>query len=154
MDQALQLTPDQAQQKVYTYLRTTYALPDAISKIITAQSGHETNGWTSNVYETLNNLFGYGYTGSTYTFYPYGIQDSIDDLVGWLDRHVPGYESMTDPADYAAAIRAKGYYTDSLSNYAAGVARWYNDNLQLAAGITVAGLVGVALLVVFLLKEK
>jgi flagellum-specific peptidoglycan hydrolase FlgJ len=155
MDQAAYITPDQAQKIIYTYLRQTYGLPDPISKIITAQSGHETNGWTSNVYLKDNNLFGYGYDGSgNYTFYPYGIQDSVDDLVGWLDRHLPGYETITVPDDYAQAIRSKGYYTDSEVNYSNGISRWINNNLQIAAGLSVVAIVGIGVLVYLMISRK
>jgi hypothetical protein len=153
MNVAIDTSPEQAQQIIYNYLRANYGLPDAISKIITAQSGHETTGWTSNVYRTDNNCFGYGYTGGGNYYFYNSIEDSVDDVVGWLDRHVPGYEYITDGDDYAAAIRARGYFTDNLSTYQNGIARWYNDNLQLAAGVGVAALVGLGLLLYFVLKK-
>ena len=110
MNQAVNITPGQAQQIIYDRLRSFYGLPDPVSKIIVGQSGHETAGWTSNVYLTDNNLFGYGYDGAgNYTYYPNGIEDSINDLVGWLDRHTPGYETLTDPGEYAALIKGSGY---------------------------------------------
>jgi hypothetical protein len=152
-DVAAYISPNDAEVKIYSYLRTTYALADPIAKIITAQSGHETNGWTSNVWLKNNNGFGYGYQGNG-IYESYGtIQDSIDDVVGWLDRHVPGYEFFTDPAQYAAGIRAAGYYTDSLANYTAGIRRWFDNNLQIAAGVSVAVVVGLVLLY-FLVKNK
>lgn len=153
MDQAINLTPDAAQQTIYSYLRTTYALPDPISKIITAQSGHETGGWTSNIWLSNNNGFGYGYQGNgVYNSYP-SIQDSIDDVVGWLDRHAPGYETFTDPDTYAQALKNAGYYTDAESNYSNGITRWLNDNLQLVAGGSVAVLVGLVLLFYLVFKK-
>jgi hypothetical protein len=153
MDTAQNLTPDQAQQVIYSWLRTNYALPDPISKIITAQSGHETGGWTSNIWLQNNNGFGYGYQGGgNYEFYN-TVQDSVDDLIGWLGRHVPGYETITDPDTYAQALKNNGYYTDSESNYSAGVSRWLNNNLQLVAGGSVAVLVIVALLIYLVTKK-
>lgn len=154
-NQAADITPAQAEKIIYDYLRTQYALPDTISKIITAQSGHETNGWTSNVWLKDNNGFGYGYQGGgNYTYYPYGITDSVDDLVGWLDRHVPGYETFTDPDQYAQALKDAGYYTDVESNYSAGISRWFNNNLQLISGASVALIVGIFLAGWFLFKKK
>jgi hypothetical protein len=153
MDTANNLTPDQAQQVIYSWLRSNYALPDTISKIITAQSGHETGGWTSNIWFQNNNGFGYGYQGGgLYNSYP-SVQDSVDDVVGWLDRHVPGYESIQDPDTYAQALKNNGYYTDSEANYSAGISRWLNDNLQLVAGGSVAIIV-VGLLLLYLLIKK
>lgn len=154
MDQAQNITPDQAQEIIYKYLRTTYALPDPISKLITAQSGHETAGWTSHIWLQNNNGFGYGYQGGgNYEYYP-AIQDSIDDLVGWLDRHALGYENFTDPDQYAQALKNAGYYTDMETNYAAGISRWFNNNLQLVAGGSVAVLVGLVLLAWLIFKKK
>jgi hypothetical protein len=152
-DIAANLSPDQAEQSIYTWLRTNYALPDPISKIITAQSGHETNGWTSNVWFTYNNGFGYGYQGNgIYESFDF-IQDSVDAVVGWLDRHVPGYENIQDPDTYAQALHDNGYYTDSEANYSAGISRWLNNNLQLVAGASVAVLVVAAVIIYILLKK-
>jgi hypothetical protein len=153
MDTAASLTPDQAQQVIYDTLRTSYGLPDTISKLITAQSGHETAGWTSNVYQTLNNCFGFGYTGGG-NYYAYNsIEDSVSDLVNWLSNNAPGFQNITDADTYAMALKNGGYYTDTESNYAAGIQNWFNNNLQLAAGIGVAGIVAIGLLLFFILKK-
>jgi hypothetical protein len=154
MNTAQNTTPAQAQQIIYNFLRTAYGLPDAISKIITAQSGHETAGWTSNVYTTFNNAFGYGFTGGG-NYYGYNsIEDSVSDVVNWLSNNVPGFQNLTDPDQYATAIRAKGYYTDTESNYAQGIWDYLNDNLQLVAGVSVAALVGIGLLIFILIQKK
>jgi hypothetical protein len=153
-DIASNVTPDQAQKIIYNYLRSNYVLPDPISKIITAQSGHETNGWTSHIWLTDNNGFGYGYQGNgIYYNYP-SIQDSVDDLAGWLGRHVPGYENFTDPDQYAQALKDAGYYTDAESNYSAGISRWFNNNLQMVAGGSVAVVVGIILVVWFIIQKR
>ena len=153
MDTAATLTPDQAQQVIYDTLRQSYGLPDTISKLITAQSGHETAGWTSNVYQTLNNCFGFGYTGGG-NYYAYNsIEDSVSDLVNWLSNNAPGFQNITDADAYATALKNGGYYTDTESNYAAGIQNWFNNNLQLAAGIGVAGIVAIGLLLFFILKK-
>ena len=153
MDTAANVTPDQAQQIIYDTLRTGYDLPDAIAKIITAQSGHETAGWTSNIYITLNNCFGFGYTGGG-NYYGYNsIEDSVSDVVNWLSNNVPNFQNITDPDTYATALKASGYYTDTETNYAAGITNYINNNLQLVAGFSVAALVGVGLLL-YLLVHK
>jgi flagellum-specific peptidoglycan hydrolase FlgJ len=154
MNTAQNLTADQAQQVIYDTLRTAYNLPDPIAKIITAQSGHETAGWTSNIYRTLNNCFGFGYSGNG-NYYGYNsIEDSVSDLVNWVSNHVPDFQNMTDEDEYAQALHDNGYYTDTESNYAAGLERWYNNNLQLAAGIGVAALVGIALFLYLIFKKS
>jgi hypothetical protein len=146
MNIAVNLSPDQSEQAIYNAARNNN-LPDAISKIITAQSGHETAGWTSNVYLSDNNAFGYGYDGAG-NYYAYeSVEDSVSDLVGWLTRHVPNFQDITDPDIYAASLKSKGYYGDTQTNYAAGIERWFNDNLtETGAGIGVAAIVGIVLI--------
>jgi hypothetical protein len=153
MNTAANTTPEQAETIIYNFLRTAYGLPDAISKIITAQSGHETNGWTSNVYNTLNNAFGFGYSGSG-NYYGYNsIEESVTDVVNWLSEKVPDFQNITDPDVYAAAIQGHGYFTDNLTTYENGIQRWLNNNLALGAGI---GVVGVCLVValIWILTKK
>lgn len=153
MNTAQNTTPAQAQEVIYTFLRTAYGLPDQISKIITAQSGHETAGWTSNVFLTLNNAFGFGYTGGG-AYYGYNsIEDSVSDVVNWLSNNVPGFQNITDPDQYAAAIQAKGYFTDNLSTYENGIENWFNANLALGAGIGIGGVVLAAIVIYFLTKK-
>lgn len=153
MNTAQNTTPDQAQEVIYSFLRTGYGLGDTIAKIITAQSGHETAGWTSNVYKTLNNAFGFGYSGGG-NYYGYNsIEDSVSDVVNWLSTTVPDFQNITDRDTYAQALKDHGYYTDAESNYANGIENWYNNNLQLAAGISVAALVGIGLLLYLLIKK-
>lgn len=153
MDTAANLTPAQAQQIIYDTLRTGYDLPDPIAKIITAQSGHETAGWTSNVYKTLNNCFGFGYTGGG-NYYGYNsIEDSVSDVVNWLSNNVPNFQNITDADTYATALKAAGYYTDSETNYSQGIANYINNNLQLIAGGSLAVLVGIGVLVYLLIHK-
>jgi Mannosyl-glycoprotein endo-beta-N-acetylglucosaminidase len=153
MNTAANTTADQAQQIIYNFLRNSYGLGDTIAKIITAQSGHETAGWTSNVYKTLNNCFGFGYTGGG-NYYGYSsIEDSVSDVVNWLSNNVPDFQNITDADTYATALKNAGYYTDTESNYASGIENWINNNLQLAAGISVAALVGIGLVLWLLLKK-
>jgi hypothetical protein len=153
VDTATNTTPDQAQQIIYDTLRTGYDLPDAIAKIITAQSGHETAGWTSNVYLTLNNCFGFGYVGGgAYNGYN-SIEDSVSDVVNWLSNNVPNFQAITDPDTYATALKAAGYYTDTETNYAQGIENYINNNLQLVVGGSVA-LLAVAAVVLLIIFEK
>lgn len=153
MNTSTNTTPAQAQQIIYSFLRTAYNLPDQISKIITAQSGHETAGWTSNVYLTLDNAFGFGYTGGG-NYYAYNsIEDSVSDVVNWLSNNVPGFQNITDPDVYATAIRAKGYFTDNLSTYENGLQNWFNSDLALGAGIGVGGVLVLSVLIYFMIKK-
>lgn len=159
MNTAENTTPDQAQQIIYNLLRSGYGLADNISKIIVAQSGHETAGWTSHVYETLNNAFGFGYLGGgNYNGYN-SIEDSVSDVVNWLTSKInagtfPALNTIPDIDTYAQALKDNGYYTDNESNYASGMANWFNNNLALGAAISVTGLLGVCLLIFFLIKKR
>lgn len=156
MSTAVSLTPDLAQQVIYNQLRTDN-IPDPLSKLVTAQSGHETGGWTSNVYKTLNNAFGYGYNGSTYKDYD-SVEESAHEISLYLNRRVnegsfPPLDQITDAGQYATLLKNAGYYSDNSDNYSAGISRWFNNNLQIAAGISVAAVVGIGLFVYFLLKK-
>lgn len=159
MNTATNTTPAQAQQIIYDLLRTGYGLPDTISKIIVAQSGHETAGWSSNVYKTLNNAFGYGYVGNgNYNGYN-SIEDSVSDVVNWLTGKIqagtfPALNTITDIGTYAQALSDNGYYTDSESNYAGGMANWFNNNLALGATLSVAAVLGIALLIFLVVRRK
>lgn len=151
--QAANLSPDQSQKLIYSTL-VDQGIPDPLAKIVTAQSGHETNGWTSHVFLTLNNAFGYGFDGSSYKQYS-SVEDSVSDIVAYIQRRVrdgsfPSLDQITDPNQYAELLKnaAPGeYYQDTESNYAAGIARWFNDNLTtgvvLSAGLILAIAVGV-----------
>lgn len=154
MSIAANLSPAQAEGIIYNFLRKSYGLGDQISKIITAQSGHETNGWTSNVYETLNNCFGYGYSGGGNYWGYNSIEESVTDVVNWLSDKVPDFQNITDPDVYAQALKDQGYYTDSESNYSAGIMRWFNQNLALAAGIGVAGILVISAIIYLIIRKK
>lgn len=158
MSFAVDLTPDQAQQIIYNVLRGA-GLTDVAAKILTGQSGHETNGWTSNVWTSDNNAYGFGYDGDG-NYYAFGsIEDSVYAVLDWIGGKqsagtFPDLSTITDETQYATLLKNNGYYSDSLTNYAAGIQRWYNDNLSLVAGAGVAALVGIGLLFYFIFKKK
>jgi len=158
MSFALDLTPDQAQQIIYNVLRGV-GLTDVAAKIITAQSGHETNGWTSNVWNSDNNGFGFGYDGAGNYYAFNGIEDSVYALLDWIAGKqaagtFPDLGTITDETQYATILKSNGYYSDSPTNYAAGIQRWYNDNLTLIAGVSFAGAVAIFLCVYFFIYKK
>lgn len=133
MSVANNLTPDQSQQVIYSELLSA-GIPPALAVLVTAQSGHETAGWTSHVYLTDNNAFGYGYNGSTYKQYS-SVEASADDLADYLARRenegsFPALDTITDPAQYAALLKNAGYYTDSQTTYTNGILNYMNTALQ------------------------
>lgn len=153
MSLASQLSPDRAQSVIYTQLLND-GIPDPLATLVTAQSGHETNGWTSNVFLQNNNAFGYGFTGSSYKAYD-SVEASADELAAYLGRRVadgsfPDLSTITTADQYAALLKQAGYYGDTTTNYAAGIARWFAANIPLASGTL--GIIAAGLLFWYLAK--
>lgn len=151
MSLATQLTPDQSEQLIFSSL-VSGGIPQTLAQLVAAQSGHETAGWTSNVYLTDNNAFGYGYNGTSYKVYA-AVEDSAADLVGYLNRRVadgsfPPLDQITTPDQYAALLKQAGYYSDTETNYLNGLENWLNDNLGTVA--VVAGGSGLIIVLVLL----
>lgn len=144
-------------------------LPDALSRLIVAQTQHETATsiggrmvpYTSNAFVIDNNAIGYKWVGSRYQTAPgikssegdfYGhyryFDDSIEELIDWIYRRraegrFPADLSSIRTADeYARLLKQSGYYGAPESQYAAGLKRWGAGMIQ-AAG---AGILGLALL--------
>lgn len=118
------------------YLVNVLGATEEMARVIMCQAAHETGFWTSNVWEHSNNMFGMkihsrkvkgkndnslNYKGyATYTHYT----GSLEDIVDWLKRHKL-FNKITSIPDYAAAIRAKGYYEASLEEYTKGMLNAY-----------------------------
>lgn len=158
MSFAVDLTPDQAEQIIYNVLRGA-GLTDVAGKILTGQSGHETNGWTSNVWTSDNNGYGFGYDGEGSYYAFNSIEDSVYALLSWIGGKqsagtFPDLSVITDETQYAALLKSNGYYSDSPTNYAAGIQRWYNDNLTLVGGISAVALIGIAVVFYLFFKKK
>lgn len=115
-----------------------------LAELITAQARHESANFTSNLFKKYNNAVGYSYyRGSPYQtgagsnadngapIAAYGrLEDSIKELVDWLYRRsregkLPPLKSLTTPSAYAEALKASGYYGDTLQNYLKGLANWF-----------------------------
>jgi hypothetical protein len=154
MSQAINLTPDQSQSVIFTRLMSA-GIPADLSRLVVGQSGHETSGWTSNVYLSHNNAFGYGYTGTGYKDYD-TVESSADELVGYLNRRVlqsgwPSLDQITDPSQYGNLLKQAGYYEDSADNYINGIIRWYPGTISGGSDIN-AGLLIAAVMAFVLLK--
>lgn len=158
MSIAKNIIPSIAEQLIYNTLRAG-GIPDPLAKFVTAQSGHETQGWTSAVWYKDNNGFGYGYDGKgNYKYYD-SIEESADELVRYLNRRVdrgdfPALASITDPDQYAQLLKNAGYYGDTESNYSNGILRWFNNNLQFVEGAAGIIIIFVTLLLFFLNNER
>jgi flagellum-specific peptidoglycan hydrolase FlgJ len=116
---------------------------DAAANLLVAQAKHETANFTSHVFDTDNNLFGYNYAGQSlaspglaqpgggnYAHYD-NYQDSIDDVLGWFARREAEgafiINSLTTPQAYAQALKDAGYYTGPLTAYLNGLARYLGN---------------------------
>lgn len=111
------------------------------AKLIVAQARHETGNYTSNIFKLNNNLFGMKYVkqplatkgsaspkseGDFYARYS-SVGDSVKDLI---DRNYAlsrggvspdQLKSASDSLDFATKLKARGYYGDTISNYANGL---------------------------------
>lgn len=154
-------------QIIYNTLKGD-GIPDPLSLFVVAQAKHETANFTSNVFKTCNNAFGYkavfGATpctqapeGGSYKFYPGGVVDSAHELSAYLKRRVadgkfPALQTITSPEQYATLLKNAGYYGAPLNEYIAGLLRWIQryDSAILGTGSVL--LIGVV--IYQLLKNK
>lgn len=126
-------------------------LPDALARLMLAQSKHETGNYTSNLFRKYNNAFGYSYSGSQYQIAAgsnadnglpiaaySSIEDSARELVDYIYRRraagqFPALDTITTPEQYAALLKKVGYYGDTETNYLQGLKRWFTP-VTVAAG--------------------
>jgi hypothetical protein len=130
-------------------------LPIPLSLLVVAQSKHESNNYTSAIFLDCNNTFGYKAVRSScqlhadYQNYQ-DIEASTTEIVNWIYRRLnegnfPPLESITTPEQYAQLLKNNGYYGDSVTNYTAGLIRWFKSNIE---GVVIAG--GSLLVIAFL----
>lgn len=129
-------------------------LPASLALLLVAQAKHETGNFTSNFFRSYNNAFGYSYVpggryqlgagsiadnGAPIARYA-SVEDSVKELVDWLNRRriegkFPAFGSVTTPEQYAALLKAAGYYGDTLENYSNGLIYYFKSLAgSLAAG--------------------
>jgi mannosyl-glycoprotein endo-beta-N-acetylglucosaminidase len=162
MSVATDLNADQSQQLIFTTLTTSTGFPVLFAQLVTAQSGHETDGWTSNVYLTDNNAFGYGFNGVSYTAYA-SVEDSVQDMIDYINRRVadgsfPSLDQITTPDQYATLLKnakSGAYFGDTVENYENGITNWLDTNLT-ATQVAVGGGAIIAIFVIafILLSSK
>ena len=126
-------------QIIYNTLKGD-GIPDPLSLFVVAQSKHETANYTSNVFKTCNNAFGYKAVfgapactqspeGGSYKFYSGGVVDSAHEISAYLKRRVadgkfPALHLINSPEQYATLLKNANYYGDPLPVYTAGLLRW------------------------------
>lgn len=138
-------------------------MPSALALLIVAQSKHESNNYTSAVFLSCNNAFGYMSVRShcpgheQYQNYP-SIVDSTHELTAWIKRRVaegnfPPLNTITSTAQYAQLLSDNDYYTDSVENYFAGLQHWFTTNIAAVAGVSIAG-IAAGLIIFYILFKK
>lgn len=118
-------------------------LPEALAVLIVAQAAHETNGFTSNVFLTCKNAFGYKWVGQSTAAGPclsspeldsyagYAtLEDSVHEITAWIRRRAASgafpadLSSIATPDYYAQLLKSAGYYGDTVENYTQGLVYW------------------------------
>jgi hypothetical protein len=90
---------------------------------IYAQWGHETGGFTSYLAKTQHNYAGLTNTAGDYRAYA-SDQDFVNSYANDFLAKMPAATSATSLEGFASGLRQEGYYTDSVSNYLAGLQRF------------------------------
>lgn len=115
-------------------------MPQLLSTFIVAQARHETGNYTSNVFKTCNNAFGYKYVGQNLSLGPCtgspendnyakysGLETSVQELTAWIKRRQnenkfpKDLSTITTPDKYAALLKQSGYYGASEAEYLKGL---------------------------------
>lgn len=116
--------------------------------IAIAQIAHETAGFTSNVAITCNNLSGIKYIGKSYqnatkcTGSPEGNSYAkFENYTAWAADYIRilsnGYRPIDakNVNDFAYRLKQNNYYTDTVTNYTAGLNAWldrFSEVIELA----------------------
>ena len=153
-------------QTIINVLRGS-GIPDPLTLFVVAQARHETNNFTSSVFNTCNNAFGYKAVfnalsctqspeGNNYEYYPGGVAESANEIVRYLFRRVndgsfPPLSTITTPEQYAALLKSANYYGDPLTIYSTRLRYWFN---QYKTGIIGAGSLMLVVAGIYLLTKK
>lgn len=162
---------DTIYQTALTGTVNSAGLPPTLAALVVAQAKHETGNFSSPIFLNQNNAFGYSYfSGSPYqigsgvvadnglkTAKYANVADSTREIVDWIGRRSrdgrfpADLSTIQTPADYAALLKQNGYFTDSLSNYANGLARFFT--VPVVVGSTLV-LVSLAVLIFLVARKK
>lgn len=133
-------------EKIITTITTNAGIPKKLTELILAQAKHETNNFTSKVFIENNNAFGYKHIeggrfqmqagrrspeGNQYAHYA-TLENSTRELIAWImrrliERKFPQLDTITTTTQYAALLKRTGYFTDTTSNYAKGLTKYFNN---------------------------
>ncbi len=107
--------------------------------LLWSQWAHETGGFTNRGATSLNNLAGVRLPGST-DYRRFSSLDDFADYYTYLMRPGGRYgaaSSARTPAQFASALKAGGYYGDTLQNYTAGISAWEHRFPHVAQQVSV-----------------
>lgn len=122
------MTPDTIKQfvnnmspKVYKALiRRGIKNPDVVHDHIMRQFSHESLYGTSRQARVNHNYAGVGYNGSSYYHYD-SDEEFIEDYLNLMQKRYGSALAATNIDQWAAALKDKGYYEDTLQNYSRGL---------------------------------
>ena len=125
-------------------------MPRPLALCIVAQSKHETNDYTSDIFLDCNNAFGYRVVTSSCVLNPgyqnyNSVAESTHEITAWIKRRLsegnfPPLNQVVTVDQYAQILKDNGYYEDTLANYLAGLKRWYVDNIGVSSGLIAVAL--------------
>lgn len=124
-------------------------MPSVLAALMVTQSQFETANFTSNVFVSCSNGFGYKATGTAprcvlspesdfYKKYA-TLRESTLEITAWIRRRQAegifpaDLEAINTPEIYAALLKKAGYYGSSEASYAAGMKR-YLENFKVPPG--------------------
>ena len=111
---------------------------DVLARFMVVQSQHETANYTSHVFTTNKNAFGYKrVVGSSYqigngvkspegdSYAKYAsVADSAKEVAAWIGRRKNQFVGVKTVDEYIHIIKQDGYFGDKESNYLADVKRY------------------------------
>ena len=130
-------------------------LPETLARLVVAQSKHESGNYTSNLFKSYNNAFGYSYSGSVYQVAAgskadnglpiaayNNVEDSTKEIVDYIYRRrregkFPSLDQITTPEHYASLLKSVAYYGDAQSNYTAALKRFFSEYAAPTMGVAV-----------------
>lgn len=145
-------------QRIYNVALTRFvgkANAEILAKCMVAQAKHESGNYTSKFFKLYNNAFGYSYVKGAKWQLPAGgtkadnnqpiaayasIENSAEEVAAWLLRRWASFSKVKNVTDYAIALKANGYYGDTLVNYLRGLKAFYSSFVPSAITNAVAGL--------------
>lgn len=104
-------------------------LSPLLASFMVAQANHESDIYSSGVFEHCNNAYGYKYVGQAlaepcsgspegdkYARYK-NVGDSAKEVARWIKRRQSQFDSVKTPEEYAEVLKRNGYFGDNLSTY-------------------------------------